>query len=258
MKSILNIFSIFLLLVITSSPLIAQEGQDNIVTDRPSQSESAYLVPTGKFQLETGFLVEKDGENKNYTYNVSSFRYGVNEHFELRLITEYLGTKSVVSNEEVVTKGMAPLVIGTKLKVAENNGLIPEVAFVGHLVLKTGAAQYQPDYVTSNFRFSMEYGLSDKFSLGCNLGAKWNGSTPNATGVYTFIIGYGLSDRIALFSEVYGFLTEQAGSPDHRFNGGATYRIASNMQLDISGGLGLSDVSPDNFISTGFSIRLPN
>ena len=255
MKSSITIFPIYILTALSCIQAVAQEGNGNIITDRPSQTESAYLVPAGILQLETGFVAENDGSTTNYTYNVSSFRYGVNEHFELRLITEYRGNKSIVSGEEIVVNGMAPLILGTKLKISDNQGWIPQAAFVGHIVLKTGEAEFQPDFVSSNFRFTWEYSLSSQFSLGGNLGARWDGYTPNATGVYTLIVGFGLTERIALFTEVYGFLTEQAGVPDHRFDAGATYRISSNMQFDISGGVGISDISPDNYLSAGFSIR---
>jgi outer membrane putative beta-barrel porin/alpha-amylase len=59
---------------------------------------------------------------------------------------------------------------------------------------------------------------------------------------------------LSCFVELYGYLPE-FGSPDHRFDAGFTFLITNMFQLDLSGGLGLSEISPDYFISTGFSVK---
>jgi hypothetical protein len=235
-----------------------QEETQELVTDRPDQTESAQIVPMGSLQIETGFMIEDDGPFTNYTYNTSLFRYGINKNFELRLITEYLGTKTQISGSpETSANGFSPLSFGTKIKIAKANGIIPEMAFLGHITFRTGSKEFQPDFIAPDFRFSMEYDLSEKFSLGVNLGAEWDGVNPNATGIYTLVGGAGLSEKIGLFVELYGFVSEQTDQPDHRFNAGLTYMISDLIQFDVSGGFGLSGISPDNFISTGISFRTP-
>lgn len=41
----------------------------------------------------------------------------------------------------------------------------------------------------------------------------------------------------------------------HYFNGGFTYRVTPNFQLDIRAGLGLSRAADDFFTGTGFAVR---
>jgi hypothetical protein len=65
-----------------------------------------------------------------------------------------------------------------------------------------------------------------------------------------------LIDPINAFVEVYGWLPENE-LPDHRFNGGFTFLVRRNLQLDVSGGIGLSEISPDWFVSGGLSWRIP-
>ena len=236
----------------------AQSTTPELSTDRPDQTESAMLVPQGTIQLETGFMIENDNNVTNYTYNTSLFRYGVNQHLEFRLITEYLGTKTEITDgQEINEDGFSPLALGVKLKVAEANGIVPETAFIGHVTMRTGSREYQPEHIAADFRFTMEYDLSSKFSLGINLGAEWDGSSSNASGIYTVVVGTSLSDRIGFFAEAYGFATEQTAVADHRFNAGLTYAVSDLIQYDISSGFGLSATSPDNFISTGLSLRFP-
>jgi hypothetical protein len=63
-----------------------------------------------------------------------------------------------------------------------------------------------------------------------------------------------LSDNLAVFFEQYGFLKKHT-VPDCRLDGGLTYIIKNNMQLDCSGGIGLTEESPKYFISAGLSVR---
>ncbi len=66
--------------LMTASICFSQESEniDELITDRPDQTESASIVPVGSIQLETGGFIEKDNpiENVNYsnlTYNTSLF-----------------------------------------------------------------------------------------------------------------------------------------------------------------------------------------
>lgn len=45
---------------------------------------------------------------------------------------------------------------------------------------------------------------------------------------------------------------------DLRADFGFTYLVRPNLQLDLSSGLGFSKISPDFFISTGLSWRIPD
>lgn len=64
---------------------------DPIQTDRPDQTETAAIVPKGMFQVENGFSFQrKDANNSSFSLPSTLWKYGVNDNFELRLITEFL------------------------------------------------------------------------------------------------------------------------------------------------------------------------
>lgn len=255
----MKVYITFLIVYLCSYVLYAQSESEELITDRPDQTESSHLVPKGTIQVETGFVLEEDHEQTNYTYNTSLFRIGINEHFEFRVITELIGSRftDVLGNETTVS-GLAPFTLGTKIFIAEADGWIPQVAFFTHVTFRNGKEEFKQDYIASDFRFAVEYDLGDRFSLGTNLGVEWGGVSPNATGIYTLVLGMGATERLGFFAEFYGFVTEQIDQPDHRFNGGLTYLIADRLQFDFSAGVGISDISPDHFISTGLSFRLPH
>ena len=241
-------------------PLLAQEeneGPEPIITDRPDQTEASTTVPKGFFQIETGAMVEKDKvggiETKEITYNTTLIKYGLTDRFELRIIQEFLATQV---DGMRVSSGSGPLTLGTKIKMMDEHGIWPEMALLGHMTYRTGNADYKPSHVVPDFRFSMAHTLSDHLSLGYNLGAEWDGETATATGLYTLSLAIGLTDKLGIFLEVYGYMPDNS-SADHRFDGGITYRIGNNFQFDVSGGVGLNDIAPDNFLSGGISWRLP-
>src|SRR5688572_7322450 len=239
---------------------LAQDTKPEIVTDRPDQTEAPSLVPTGRIQVELGTSIENDVvENvkiTNYTYATALLKYGINKNFELRVISEYLGQR-VKLNESNVNKvnGASPLALGVKIKIADENKFWPQAAFIGHINLKTGSSEFAPDYTAADFRFTFAHTLSEKFSLSYNLGAEWNGETPEAAFLYTLSLGYLITPKLGFFIEGYSFFPEDSKA-DNRVDAGFTYKFSPVVQWDISGGVGLSRNAPDTFLSTGISFRL--
>jgi hypothetical protein len=246
-----------------------------IATDRPDQTESPFIVPKGRIQIETGYMMENDKTQdlklKNRTYNTTLLKLGLSQFLELRLIVEYLGTNIYKrsTNEKVVSeKGMNSITIGSKFFICEEKGIIPKISLITHLQLPYfGNKFYRPSYIAPRFRFLMQNTITDKISLSYNVGGEWNGNTTNTTGIYTLALGIALAKGLNMFVESYGFLAENSGkddkfngtfSNDHRLDGGFTYLLQNNLQLDISGGIGLSKSSPDNFMSCGVSWRIKN
>ena len=259
MKRIITLTTIFLLISI-GFVAMAQTEKPEIVTDRPDQTEAPVLVPKGGLQVETGFVFEKDREKDvnttNFTYNTTLVKYGVNEHFELRLIAEYLGEEAKVAENPVSkVNGFSPLALGVKIKLADEKGFWPQAALIGHVNLKSGSEEFIPNYTAADFRFTFAHTLSDKFALSYNVGAEWDGESPEAVFLYTLSLGYVVTDKIGVFIESYSFFPEESKA-DNRIDAGITYKFTPVVQWDISAGLGLSSNAPDSFISTGVSFRM--
>lgn len=248
----LRILFAFSFLIIIASSLAAQDLPP-IQLDRPDQTESPYIVPAKHFQIESGISFEKfDGQNNTYTYPTVLFKYGVNETFELRLIPEYV--TSHVQAEKF--SGITPLTIGFKVKLAGEKGIFPMISFLGNLAIPTIASKnFKTEWYAPSFRFTLQHTLSDKLSLGYNVGAEWDGESPTPAFIYTLTTGYSISKKLGAFLELYGFLIQKS-TGDHRIDGGLTYLIKNNMAADISGGIGINKYAPAFFIAAGYSIRL--
>lgn len=251
---------LFSILMGLGTRTFAQTTKPEIITDRPDQTEASAIVPKGGLQVELGTQIENDVVQNvkvtNYTYTTALIKYGVNEHFELRLVSEFLGerTRYNESNVNKVT-GISPLALGVKIKLADENRIWPQTSFMGHINLKSGSSEFAPDYTAADFRFTFDHTLSKKLFFSYNVGAEWNGKTPDATFLYTVVLCYLITDRLTTFIESYSFFPEEKHA-DHRLDGGFMYKITPVVQWDISAGLGLNDAAPDSFISTGISFRL--
>ncbi len=253
------IFGLFI-----SFSLFAQQEEEvsDLVTDRPDQTESAAIVPKGHFQMETGFVLQGDENGNMKEQNLGLFttllRYGVNKNFELRVGSAFLNsTQEIDGTETSNVSGLAPLFFGIKFKMLDENGWMPKMAFLVTTEFPNiGAKEFSPEYNASDMRFNIEYSLTDRLGLGVNLGSRWDGSSPKPEGIYSLVFGYGVTEKLSAFIESYGFLPQEQ-KPDHRLDAGITFLLKDNFQLDASGGIGLSEISPDFFVNAGFSWRLP-
>jgi len=240
----------------------AQNEPPELITDRPDQTESAATVPHRSLQIETGFVMAKDEtdqfKNWAFAYNTTLLRYGLLENFELRLGSEYLGEKMKYKQTDVTTSssGLGPLYTGFKVKIHEEEGWKPEVALLGGLLLPfTASEDFKPEHTGGGLRFAFSHTLSDRLSLGYNLGAEWFGETAIPTYFYSVSLGAGISDGLGVFIESFGLIPEE-GEAGHMLDAGLTFLLLPNFQLDASGGFGIHN-SIDHFISLGLTYRFP-
>lgn len=153
---------ILLLFLLISSSIYSQELEP-IQADRPDQTETPVIVPKGMFQVETGFTFQKnDAFNKSLSLPSTLWKYGVNENLELRLITEFLSEE--INNEKF--NGISPVSVGLKVKLTDENGIIPNTSFVGHISLPNAASkEFKTEFFAPEFRFVMQHTLSEKISF---------------------------------------------------------------------------------------------
>jgi hypothetical protein len=265
---------ILLVILLDVQTALCQDEKENpkksfdeeIMTDRPDQTEAPNLTPKGWFQIETGAQREFDDSRSVRThwektlYNTTLWKYGLTQSFELRLITEYAGDKIRFKNaarDTVISfSGWNPVMVGGKIAILNEKGIIPKTSLIGHLILPYfGYDDYKPTFITPKFRFVFSHKLNRVFNLSYNLGMEWqDGTVAAGTVIYTASLETIFTKKFSMFLESYGFLKEKS-LPDHRFDAGLMYLLNSNFQLDLSGGFGLTDISPDYFISAGLSFR---
>lgn len=231
-----------------------------IIPDRPGQTNPPNIVPLGAVQLETGFLRKSkrtgDIQTTNFLYSTSLVRVGLSENCEVRLVIEYAETKIDTISQSSTVNGFNPISIGTKLAVCPEKGIIPQTAFNFSVALPYfGKQEFRSTYLAPSFFFLMQHTLSDRYSLGYNLGLQWDGYQPNTTAVYSISLSVTVLKQLSIFAECYGFSTEKSTS-DYRTDFGCACLINNNLQVDISGGFGLNAIAPDSFVAFGLAWRI--
>src|SRR5690606_7422424 len=150
----MRVIILFLLLNFAGQTFAQEPTQSEpIQADRPDQTETPAIVPAGMFQVETGISYEKtDAGTESSLLPTILWKYGVNESFELRLITEYERTK--ISDN--ASDGFAPVLVGFKARLLTEKGIIPQTSFIGHLQFPNlASANRKASFIAPEFRFVM-------------------------------------------------------------------------------------------------------
>jgi hypothetical protein len=248
--------------------LVPDFSEEWIITDRPHVAETPHLVPKGYFQWETGFQFQQSRtdliKTKDITYNTTLIRLGLSRRIEARLEMDYFGTKSNRRSDDSLLQkvnGLSGLTVASKVFLFQQNGLIPETSLLYGISLPyPGSKDFRPSYTGSEIKFLLVNRIAKWYEFEYNLGVQWDG----VTNAYAFNNEFEINRRLFFFIEMYGYFYENGDKDDrfsgsftndHRLNGGIWYRLAPNLQLDLSGGFGLSKISPTNYIAVGLSNR---
>ena len=247
---------LLLLIVATSGTGIVAAQSPDLVTDRPDQTESATVVPKGLVQVETGYLFTRDGNVDSYEVPGTLFRIGLGGRLELRL-----GHAGAIGGGG--KHGAGDTNVGVKVNLLEGrDGPKPELAILGGLSFPTGDHGFSSDGIDPSFLFSFAHALSPKLSLGYNIGMSWESfsdqSSRDAFILYSLVLGVGVTDRLSTFLELFGDRQNTGVTATGvSIDGGLTFLLTDNVQLDVYVGKGLREPADDVFVGTGLSFRLP-
>lgn len=244
------------------------DDEDLIDAGRPNQSETATTAPQWTPHIELGFLYENTVNDEFYKEHYTSHpnvqvRMGILKHTELRLYFEYASSHQEYINEISGTHeinnaaGITPLTMGIKTRFFEGEKLIPSAAFVLSVTFpKMASKVFYSNYTVPGFILVLSHEISNHVAFDYNVGLSRDGESNEWGESFSVSANISLTERLFFFIEHYGFYSHRADA-DNRFDTGIAYIPYKDVQLDISGGLGLSRVSPNGFIGAGVSIRLP-
>ncbi len=249
--------AIWMTLLLLVPGIVAEPPE--LVTDRPDQTESTEIVPRGFMQTELG-LGDADGADATAAALV---RIGLASRVELRVGVDEL---FLSGPEDAVD-----LSLGAKFRLAEEGRRRPAIAVITALNQKVGdSLSPVSDGVRPGFRFAFSNTLTDRLSIGYNAGVSWD-ETIRFVGIpavpdkelesrflWTAALGIGATERLGFFVEAFGDTgLSDDGPTETALDGGVTYLLRPNVQLDFYVGAGISDAAPDWLAGAGVSFRLP-
>ncbi len=236
-------------------------SEEPLVTDRPDQTESSNIVQTGYIQLEGGGLYEREtdyGDVDTISIPQLLARIGLSPRVEFRLGGDGLVYINPENSKEV-TEG-SDLSVGGKIYFFPQYSLLPETAAIFEVSLPTGGSTVTSGGYDPASVLIFSWDLPEDFGLGVNVGfASPTQGEDSDDRIFetkiTAALGIPLTERLGAFIEYFGTLVAEGQEDPHSIDGGFTYLINENLQLDMSGGVGLTDAAPDYFIGIGASWR---
>jgi hypothetical protein len=252
------------------APVEPLEG--TLVTDRPDFTESTDAIATGHAQLEIGytFTLDRDGETRARTHTAPEFllRLGVLHKLELRLGWEGYGWSETSGIEQTRAgrsvrrnrwdQGASDLSVGVKYKFAEQEGTSPHMGVIAGLTVPSGSDGSSGGDVEPEVVFLWAFDVDDRWSIAGNAGIAIPRGEGNrfTQGKASLSLACSVSDRVGLYTEYFGlYPSSEHEDAAHSVNGGVTYLVSDNFQLDARVGAGLNEEADDFFAGVGFAYR---
>lgn len=246
MRHFLILVSLLLINLIASA-----QKSGRMDTDRPDQTESPSITKRGFIQAEIGFNDEKYKGERVWVHPTALWKLGIHDRFELRLITE----GNTIKKEIIQNSGLVPVQLGGKIALIEEKGWIPKTSLIFHAGIPALASSvFKTPQLSPNFRFTMQYTLSEKLGIGYNIGGEWNGEGDPPDWIYTLAPGMNIGKRWYAYAEVFGSIRANQ-IPLHGIDGGIAYYVTDDIKIDFSGGKGLNGQSITNYVALGVSFR---
>lgn len=249
-----------------SRPTLLNGTEDRpLESDRPDFTEASSCVGYRRVQLEAGytFLLDNSAvDTTAHSFPETLLRIGMfAEWFEARIGWNYgvnLTRENIVSS---VFDGGQDLYVGAKIALTEQDGWRPETAIMPQMNLPTGHADLTSGEVEPGINFLYGWDITDVLAAG--------GSTQANRGLddadvwfaelaQSFTLNYTLTDKLGGYTEWFAFFPSGAAValPQYYFDGGFTYRVHNNLQLDLRAGVGLNEAADDFFAGSGVVFRL--
>jgi len=236
-----------------------EELTQELETDRPDFTEGTQTVQPGHFQVELGYTFTTDNEEIDIDAHSAPellLRVGLLDDLEFRLAWEgYLREETDVDE----TDGVSDMSVGFKHRMYYQDGLLPDFSFLGELGLPVGSSEFTSDELEAAGKFLWAYGF-ESYSVAGNI----NFGTP--VGVEerylefstSAALGASLSDAIGIYGEYFAFfpVEDVAETTEQYLNGGFTFGLSENTQLDVRAGFGLNEAADDFFTGAGLAFRI--
>lgn len=237
----------------------AATAQDSLVTDRPDFTESTSTLAPGHFQIEGGTTLSRVEDEDSMSFGELLVRIGMGERWEARL---GIGSYARVETPLDDVTGFEDPSVGMKVRFTDGPDQLapgqPAVALILLTSIPAGDEDLTDDEWVPAAKLALGWSLTPRFSLSSNLNYAYatDGDDRFHQITGTLSTGISITDRLSSYVEWFGFSEEAKDGPTtHYVNGGVTYSINDDLQVDARAGTGLNDADPDWFVGVGAAIR---
>lgn len=199
-------------------------------TDRPGEGTASTVISAKTIQLESGIIYNRS--EKGFTSD-HLLRFGLTEKWEFRLQT----------NQNFSDSSENSYGFSSKYNFLAGENSSPSLTLIADSDFK---------FEEYSFILASDKELTENFGSSAGIGYL----KENLENYFflSFGLDYTLDDRWAIFTEYYGYFNA-ALSPEHGSDFGITYLASPRLQLDLSFGSNVQNISNQYFLSTGISYR---
>lgn len=242
-----------------------------LAPDRPGFTNGSSTVAPGRVILESGFAQTRDraanGGDTTDDFPETLLRFGTTPNLELQL---GLPNYNVVHGG---ARGFGDAFVGAKLKVYERGGTVASIA--PSLSVPFGRRDFRSSHILPSVLFGVDTTLGKRAGFSANLtlseteqsggaGGGSGGSSGDQSQSVTrdeFAVApsasasYSLTPKLGVYLDAYAIVTRRGGSTSV-VDGGFTYLLNNDLQLDVEYGHGLGGAaSPNRFYGGGVAVR---
>ena len=149
--------------------------------------------------------------------------------------------------------------VGFKEQFTDYDGWVPECGLIYRINLPVGDPDVGSDRVGASVVGVYSWELTDRISLGGNTGGYFIAPGGDYFNCFSqsIAVSFSVTERFGVYQEWFmlAYSGAEDSRPEHYYDGGVTYLITPNFQLDWRAGVGLTEASADFFTGTGFAVR---
>jgi len=244
----------------------------DLSTDRPDQTESAYTVDAGHFQLEMDFVnYTRDRDNENgadthsraWSFGLVNLKAGLLDNVDLQLMFDShtrLRVEDRVSKTTTIASGFSDVTTRLKVNLWGNDGGKTALAVMPFVKWPLPASDLRNGKTEGGLIVPLAIELAAGWGLGLMTELDFVRNAAN-TGydrewVNSITVGRELTDKVGCYVE---FFTVTGSAPGFKWQGqidvGLTYALSDNVQLDFGCNFGVTRSAPDYQPFIGYSRR---
>lgn len=244
----------------------------DLSTDRPDQTESAYTVDAGRFQLEMDLLNytrhrtdDGTGEVRMHLWNVTpvNLKLGLTHRVDVQLMSEPHVRVKVYDQATGTTRkfsGFGDVTTRVKMNLWGNDAGKTALALMPFIKWPLSASELRNGKTEGGLIIPLAIDLGRGWGMGLMSEIDFVRNTPN-TGydrewVNSITLARELTDRIGCYFEWFTVTGSAAGFRwQGQFDVGFTYAVTPNFQLDAGCNFGVTKSAPDHQPFIGLSRR---
>jgi len=234
-------------------PLVASaaEQDDSYSPDRPGVTNDPGIQQKNSLSIEVG-IMNFAHKSREYSFAETLLRVGIiAEILELRFAWDGFFNNTNAS-------GAGDICLGTKIKFLNQDKATFDVGLLADVVLNVGADEFSAEGNDTSLLLMASRDVSENMSYTGNYGVNFFKDENDWQTDYswTSALDFSLTESLSIFGEIFGDFGNNEKST-FSIGGGIYQLLASNLQVDASFGIGLSNTDSDWFASVGFALKLP-